>query len=123
MAGLLIWEGVMGANRDGVVAMNELRAQGVRWRDIPSTATTNYHLITSTRAKKLNGTIYLPLGHLLIASPVTVAEESDYTVIVVNRLDLASGPNLVLNSNYARSRVPIPSGLGPLGAQNVQLIR
>ncbi len=70
-----------------------------------------------------NGTIYLPGGRLLIDAPVKVAEESDYTVMVVNRLDLAFGPTLVLNSNYARSRVPVPEGYGPIGARNVQLVR
>jgi hypothetical protein len=107
MAGFVIWEGINGATTD-------LRT-GV--------ADANFHQISTTRARRLTGTIYLPGGRLLIDAPVKVAEESDYTVMVVNRLDLAFGPTLVLNSNYARSRVPVPEGYGPIGARNVQLVR
>lgn len=106
MAGILIWEGINGAVSDAVI------------RKI---ALANYHQINTARAKRLNGTIYLPAGRLLIDAPVRVAEESDYTVLLVNRLDLSDGPILVLNSNYAKSRVPVPMGLGPIGARNVRL--
>lgn len=107
MAGFVIWEGINGATRD--------LGTGV--------ASANFHQISTTRARRLTGTIYLPGGRLLIDAPVKVAEESDYTVMVVNRLDLAFGPTLVLNSNYARSRVPVPEGYGPIGARTVQLVR
>ena len=107
MAGFVIWEGINGATQD--------LGTGV--------ADANFHQISTTRARRLNGTIYLPGGRLLIDAPVKVAEESDYTVMVVNRLDLAFGPVLVLNSNYARSRVPVPEGYGPIGAKTVQLVR
>ena len=107
MAGILIWEGINGAAFD--------QANGRKGG--------NYHQINTMRAKRLTGTLYLPGGRLLIDAPGKVAEESDYTVLLVNRLDLADGPNLVLNSNYAKSRVPVPTGLGPLGAKNVRLDR
>lgn len=106
MAGMLIWEGINGAVTDAL---------------IKKIANSNYHQINTARAKRLTGTIYLPAGRLLIDAPVRVAEESDYTVLLVNRLDLSDGPILVLNSNYAKSRVPVPAGLGPLGARNVRL--
>ncbi|MCU0819966.1 MAG: pilus assembly protein [Beijerinckiaceae bacterium] len=107
MAGFVIWEGINGAAFD--------LSSGV--------ANTNFHQISTARARRLNGTIYLPGGRLLIDAPVRVAEESDYTVLVVNRLDLAFGPMLVLNSNYAKSRVPVPDGYGPIGARNVRLVQ
>ena len=107
MAGFVIWEGINGAAFD--------QGSGV--------ANTNFHQISTTRARRLTGTIYLPGGRLLIDAPVKVAEESDYTVMVVNRLDLAFGPMLVLNSNYSKSRVPVPEGYGPIGAKNVRLVR
>ena len=106
MAGFLIWENINGATRD---QKNDTK-EGY-----------NYHQINTSRARRLNGTIYLPGGRLLIDAPVRVAEESDYTVLLVNRLDLRDGPNLVLNANYVKSRVPVPQGLGPLGAKNVRL--
>ena len=107
LAGLLIWESINSAALE----------------DRTGTAGANYHVINTSRAKRPNGTIYLPAGRLYINSPVRVAEESDYTVLVVNRLDLADGPNLVLNANYAKSRVPVPDGLGPIGAKTVVLER
>ena len=106
MAGILLWEGVNGAAFD----------------QANLTASANYHQINSLRARRLTGTIYLPGGRLLIDAPGKVAEDSDYTVLVVNRLDLSDGPNLVLNSNYAKSNVPVPLGLGPIGAKNVRLV-
>ena len=105
MAGILIWEGINGAAFDQAGQL----------------AGGNYHQINTMRARRLTGTLYLPGGRLLIDAPAKVAEDSDYTVLLVNRLDLAEGPNLVLNSNYAKSRVPVPQGLGPLGAKNVRL--
>lgn len=103
MAGILIWEGA-----NGVVA--DQRNKGA-----------NYHQIATSRAQRLTGTIYLPGGRLLVDAPHPVAAQSEFTVLVVNRLDLSDGPNLVLNSNYASTRVPVPSGLGPIGAKNVRL--
>lgn len=105
MAGVLIWEGVNNAIAD-------MKKSGVD---------NNFHRISSTRAKRLTGTIYLPGGRLLINAPVTIAEDSDFTVLLVSRLDLQKGPNLVLNSDYASSRVPVPKGLGPIGAKQVHL--
>lgn len=107
LAGILLWEGVNGAIVD-------MRAKN---------ADLNFHQISSTRAKRLTGTIYLPGGQLLINAPVQVAEDSDFTVLLVSRLDLQKGPNLVLNSDYANSRVPVPKGLGPIGAKHVHLER
>jgi hypothetical protein len=105
LAGVLIWEGINGA----IVDMQAKNAD------------LNFHQISSTRAKRLTGTIYLPGGQLLINAPVQVAEDSDFTVLLVSRLDLQKGPNLVLNSDYANSRVPVPKGLGPIGAKKVHL--
>ncbi|MFY8113302.1 MAG: hypothetical protein ACOVOC_03755 [Rhabdaerophilum sp.] len=110
MAGILIWEGVNGAVSD--LARNLREPEGA-----------NFHRISSARARRLTGTIYLPGGQLRIDAPVVVADRSDYTLLVVNRLELARGPNLVLNSNYARSRVPVPPGLGPVGVKEVRLIK
>lgn len=69
------------------------------------------HQITSADARRLIGTIYLPVGDLLIDSGQTVADQSAYTAIIVNHLMLKSGPNLVLNSDYAATNVPMPAGI------------
>lgn len=83
---------------------------------------TNEHQINSDRAKILTGTIYLPRGLLLIDSRQPVADQSPFTVFVVNKLDLYDGPNLVLNANYSASPVPVPAGLNAaIGGGQVRL--
>jgi hypothetical protein len=69
--------------------------------------------ILSDTARRLVGTIYLPRGMLTISNNKTVADESEYTAIVVKRLDLSKAPTLVLNTNYTQTDVPVPEGLGP----------
>lgn len=64
-------------------------------------------------ARKLVGTIYLPRGHLIIEADNDVADQSAYTAIVVRKLQLEAGPNLVLNTDYDETTVPVPDGLGP----------
>jgi Flp pilus assembly protein TadG len=82
---------------------------------------TNEHQINADRAKTLTGTIYMPKGLLLIDSRKPVADQSPFTILVVNKLDLYDGPNLVLNANYNGSTIPVPAGLGPLGASQLRL--
>lgn len=82
---------------------------------------TSQHRIASDRAKVLTGTIYLKKGLLTIDASKPVADQSPFTILVVNRLDLYDGPHLVLNSNYGSSPVPVPMGLGPTGNQKVHL--
>ena len=40
-----------------------------------------------------------------------------YTVLVVQQIHLYSGPNLVLNTNYSATEVPVPMGVGPYAAR------
>lgn len=69
--------------------------------------------ITSDNAPTLLGTIYLPAGRLVIDAGKPVSNRSAYTVIVVRQLDLNSGPNLYLNSDYGATDIPVPDGVGP----------
>jgi hypothetical protein len=71
--------------------------------------------INSNNARRLLGTIYLPAGQLRIDATNPIADQSAYTVIVARQVSLFSGPNLVLNSNYGGTDVPVPKGLGPVG--------
>jgi Flp pilus assembly protein TadG len=73
------------------------------------------HKLLSDNARLLVGTIYMPEGRLIIDATKPIADKSAYTVIVVKRIDLHDGPNLVLNSDYSASEVPIPRGVGPYG--------
>lgn len=69
------------------------------------------HRITSDDARKLIGTIYFPVGSLIIDARRPVADQSAYTAIVAQGLELNMGPNLVLNSDYQATDVPVPAGI------------
>jgi Flp pilus assembly protein TadG len=78
------------------------------------------HKILSDNARNLLGTIYMPKGRLIIDASKPIADKSAYTVLVVQRIDLHAGPNLILNSDYSATDVPVPKGVGPYGS-NVML--
>lgn len=69
------------------------------------------HQISSNNARKLIGTIYLPVGDLIVDASNPVADQSAYTAIIVQHLELNMGPNLVLNSDYEATEVPVPEGI------------
>jgi hypothetical protein len=80
--------------------------------------------IYSDGAERLVGTIYQP-GATLRVDPKTgkVAAQSEYTVIVAHDIDLAAGPELVLNTDYGASDVPVPTGLGNNARNTIRLTR
>ncbi len=106
MSGILLWR-----DRTNNVAD--------RMAGISSSAT---NAINANRATKLTGTIYLPEGQLYVGAKAPVAAVSDYTVILARKLELFDGPNLVLNTNYAGSDVPVPQDLGPIGLKDLRLM-
>ena len=69
------------------------------------------HFIRSTNAHTLTGTIYLPRGDLRVDPGSQVGQNSAYTAIVANKIDIDQGPELVLNSDYDATDVPAPSGI------------
>jgi hypothetical protein len=78
--------------------------------------------ITSDFTRNLIGTIYLPNGNLIVDANNDVAKESAYTAIVVRQLILKRSPNLVLNTDYNGTTVPVPEGLGPSNG-DLRLVR
>jgi Flp pilus assembly protein TadG len=70
------------------------------------------HIIASNDARNLVGTIYLPGNTLEINSKKPVADKSDYTVIIARKFDMKDGPELVLNTDYESSPIPVPDGVG-----------
>lgn len=70
-------------------------------------------IITSNKARNLLGTVYLPQGNFIVDANNKVADASAYTAVVVKRLKLSKGPNLVLNTDYGSTLVPVPDGVGP----------
>ena len=63
--------------------------------------------------RELLGTIYIPEAELVVSSRGNVAEDSDWSVIVARTLTVKDSTNLVINTNYANSNVPVPDGVGP----------
>lgn len=70
------------------------------------------HIIASNDARNLVGTIYLPGNTLEINSTRPLADRSDYTVIIARKFDMKDGPELVLNTDYENSPIPVPDGVG-----------
>jgi hypothetical protein len=77
----------------------------------------------SPNVDELLGTIYLPNSHLLVNSPGSVAEASQWSVIVAHRLIVSNAAQLIINSDYEGSPVPVPTGVGANvgGANDVPL--
>lgn len=72
--------------------------------------------VSTDSAHKLHGTIYLPNATLAVAGAGNkVADQSPWTVVVAKALTTDGSANLVINSNYAGSPVPVPPGVGPSG--------
>ena len=73
-------------------------------------------VIKSKRAARLIGTIYLPNGNFVVKTKDKIAEESAYTAIVARRVIVQQSTDLVLNTNYDGTDVPVPDGVGPVGS-------
>ena len=74
------------------------------------------HRIYSNNARKLLGTVYMPNGALYIDAKKPIADRSAYTVVIARTVEIFDGPDLVLNSDYNASSVPVPKGVGPVGS-------
>ncbi|MEL7481885.1 MAG: TadE/TadG family type IV pilus assembly protein [Pseudomonadota bacterium] len=81
------------------------------------------HEMSSNKARYLVGTIYLPKGTFRVAANSNVADESEFTVIVANRIELSKEPNIVLNTDYDATPIPVPGGLGPVDNSSAVLIQ
>lgn len=73
--------------------------------------------IISDNARTMLGTVYLPAGRLVIDAKRPVADQSAYTVVIAQQVNLYEGPNLVLNANYDATSVPVPKGVGPVSGK------
>jgi Putative Flp pilus-assembly TadE/G-like len=80
------------------------------------------HRIYSNNARKLLGTVYMPNGALYIDAKRPIADRSAYTVVIARTVEIFDGPDLVLNSDYTATSVPVPKGVGPVGS-TVSLVK
>lgn len=69
------------------------------------------HQISSDNARRLVGTLYFPSGDLIVDAKNPVADQSAWTAIIVHHLELNMGPNLILNSDYSATSIPVPEGI------------
>ncbi|HLI66998.1 MAG TPA: pilus assembly protein TadG-related protein [Caulobacteraceae bacterium] len=69
--------------------------------------------ISATSAEKLEGTIYIPAATLHVQGTANrVAQQSAWTVVVAQSIQLSGSAHLIINSSYATSSVPVPNGVG-----------
>jgi Flp pilus assembly protein TadG len=68
--------------------------------------------ISSSSVDKLLGTIYVPEATVVIDAAGSVAEESEWSVVVAKEIKLDKNARLVINTDYAGSGVPVPAGVG-----------
>jgi hypothetical protein len=113
LAGILIFDDPTGASAP---AKNPLSGRGGLGRAL-TTSAPRQHQILSDNARNLLGTIYMPEGEIIIDATKPIADRSAYTVLVVKQLHLYSGPNLILNTDYSATDVPVPLGVGPYSAR------
>ena len=74
---------------------------------------TETFTIASDHVSKLLGTIYIPSATLDVETTGNVAQDSAWSIIVADTLTLKQNPNLVINTGYVGSCVPVPDGVGP----------
>ncbi|MCP4183736.1 MAG: pilus assembly protein [Hyphomicrobiales bacterium] len=67
--------------------------------------------IRSKDAERFEGTIYLSKGNLLVEKASRLGQKSNWTAIIANTIKIDSGPQLVINSNYGESDIPMPEGI------------
>lgn len=78
--------------------------------------------ISTSNARKLIGTIYLPNASLTVnGNNNKVADQSPWTVVVARTIRTLGSANLVINANYGASSVQPPPGVGPPKDQPVRL--
>lgn len=94
---------------------------GILFFENRDTIFATYHHIQSNNARHLVGTMYFPNSKLLIDATHPVADQSEYTVIVAKEFELRDGPELVLNTNYGGTPIPLPDGVGNKGHPTVRL--
>ena len=67
--------------------------------------------ISSYNARTLIGTIYLPNGRLVVKGKTNFADDSDWTAIIAQEVNIDNGPAVTLHSDYASSDIPVPEGV------------
>jgi hypothetical protein len=69
----------------------------------------------------LIGTIYLPNGDLEINTRMPVADNSPWTAIIARTIEIDGRSRVVLNTDYSRTDVPVPSSFDDKRSQKIYL--
>ena len=67
----------------------------------------------SDEINRLEGVIYLPSSLMTVFGAQQIAEQSNWTVTLAERIEVRGSTALVINANYRASIVPVPDGVGP----------
>lgn len=98
------------ADIDFAAPVNGPMAGVLIWQQ-PAASGTKVFTVISNNVRKMVGTIYLPKGKFRGASNGAISGESAYTAIIADTIELSQQANLVLNTDYFATNVPVPGGL------------
>ena len=107
-------QAILSARKSGVMS-------GILFFEDRNSPSKRQFIIKSKDAEKFEGAIYLPQGTLEIDKASKVGQRSSWTAIVARRILIGKGPNIIINSDYANSTIPVPDGIG--GGTTVSLKR
>ena len=76
--------------------------------------------VNSDNARRLHGTLYLPNATLDVSGTDNkVADRSPWTVVIAKQIKVGGSANLVINTDYNSSPIPVPRGVGPNGGTHL----
>lgn len=71
--------------------------------------------IETRDAERFEGVVYLPRGRFIVDKNTRLGQQSDWTAIIAYQIETGEGPELIINSDYAASSIPVPDGIAPSG--------
>ena len=111
-----------GASQVNISAREEGPLAGILfWWDTNATGNNNLR-IASPNINELVGVIYMPSGNFfgdVQSGAGEIAEESAFTAIIAQRIEITGNTNLTLNTDYLATNVPVPGGIAGVGGQIV----
>ncbi len=69
-------------------------------------------MLPARMIERPEGVVYAPAATLTLNGAANAAEDSAWTVVVGKELRLTNNAHMFINSDYAGSSAPVPSGVG-----------
>jgi hypothetical protein len=79
---------------------------------VSNRTSTRHVSFKSSKVDRLLGTLYLPNTTVYVTGSGNVAQGSQWSVVVAKNVITSNSANLVINSDYKGSPVPVPEGVG-----------